>query len=44
MVCTNINATKSQEFSGNSYNFKTRSIDTNYEGIMIPNISYKVEF
>jgi hypothetical protein len=39
-----LNATKSEEFSGNSYNFKTKSIDTNYEGIMIPNISYRIEF
>lgn len=39
-----LNATQSHEFSGNSYNYKTGSLDTNYEGIMIPNISFKIEF
>jgi len=39
-----LNATKSREFSGNYYNFKTSSLDRKYEGIMIPNISYKIEF
>ena len=39
-----LNATKSQEFADNYYNFKTGGIDTKYEGIMIPNISYKIEF
>lgn len=39
-----LNATKSQEFADNYYNFKTGGIDTKYEGIMVPNISYKIEF
>ena len=39
-----LNATITQEFSDNYYNIKTGKIDTNYEGIMIPNISYKIEF
>ncbi len=39
-----LNANKSKEFSGNSYNFSNSEIDTNYEGIMIPNIGYKIEF
>lgn len=39
-----LNASKSQEFSNHFYNIKTGKIDTKYEGIMIPNISYRIEF
>ena len=39
-----LNATRSEEFSGYCYNLKTGAIDTKYKGIMIPNISYKIEF
>lgn len=39
-----LNATKSEEFADNYYNFKSGGIDTKFEGIMIPNISYKIEF
>lgn len=39
-----LNATRSQEFSGNYFNYRSDRIDTRYEGIMIPNLSYKIEF
>jgi hypothetical protein len=39
-----INATMSKEYFGHKYNFKTQQIDLDHEFIMIPNISYKIEF
>ena len=39
-----INATMSEEYFGHKYNLKTNTIDLDKEMIMIPNISYKIEF
>jgi hypothetical protein len=39
-----INATMSKEYFGHKYNFKTQQIDLDHEFIMIPNVSYKIEF
>jgi hypothetical protein len=39
-----INATGSKEYLGHKYNFKTRRIDLEHEFVMVPNISYKIEF
>jgi hypothetical protein len=39
-----INAAMSKEYFGHRYNFKTRQIDLDSEVVMIPNISYKIEF
>jgi hypothetical protein len=39
-----LNAFKTEEFDSDYYNLKTGEIDTKYTGIMIPNVSYKIEF
>ena len=39
-----LNATFYDEYMGHSYNYKTHGIDKIYEGINVPNISYKIEF
>lgn len=39
-----LNATGYEEYFGHGYNFKTHKIDEIREGIMMPNISYKIEF
>ena len=39
-----LNMTGAKEFSNDYYNIKTGKIETKYEGIMVPNLSYKVEF
>lgn len=39
-----MNATGREEYSHDYYNIKTNTIDTNYDGLVIPNISYKIEF
>ena len=39
-----LNATGSKEYSNDFYNLKTNEIDIKYDGLMIPNISYKIEF
>ena len=39
-----INATKTQEFANDYYNFKNHTIEQKYNGILVPNISYKIEF
>ena len=39
-----LNATSAKDFSQDVYNIKTKAIDTNFNGTMIPNISYKIEF
>jgi len=39
-----LNALASSEFAGNHYNLMTGEVDTTYERIMIPNLSYRIEF
>lgn len=39
-----LNVTGYKEFFGHGYNFKTHNVDKLYEGINVPNISYKIEF
>lgn len=39
-----LNATNYKDFYGFRYNYKTNTVDQNREAVMIPNISYKVEF
>lgn len=39
-----MNATGTKQFSTDHYNIKTGAIDTKYDGIVIPNISYRIEF
>ncbi len=39
-----LNVTKTQEFSNHYYNLKSESVHTDFNGIMLPNISYRVEF
>ncbi|NOG47279.1 MAG: TonB-dependent receptor [Calditrichaeota bacterium] len=39
-----LNATGTKEFSNNFYNIKTGKTETSYEGIMVPSLSYKIEF
>ncbi len=39
-----INITSQPDFYGYRYNFQTRGIDKDVEEIMIPNLSYKIEF
>jgi hypothetical protein len=39
-----LNVTNYKDFYGYRYNFKEHSLDRNFEAIMIPNLSYKVEF
>ena len=39
-----LNATGSEEYSNDFYNLKTNEIDTKYDRLVIPNISYKIEF
>ncbi|MDR2466410.1 MAG: TonB-dependent receptor [Prevotellaceae bacterium] len=39
-----INATMNKEYLGYRYNLKTRQADLEHEFIMIPNVSYKIEF
>ncbi|MDR2119247.1 MAG: carboxypeptidase-like regulatory domain-containing protein [Tannerella sp.] len=39
-----INATMSREYYGHLYNLKTRRIDVDQETMMIPNVSYRIEF
>lgn len=39
-----LNATLYEEYMGHGYNFKTHEADKLYEGINVPNISYKIEF
>lgn len=39
-----LNATSAREYSNDSYDLKTGKVKTNYEGIMVPNLSYKIEF
>ena len=39
-----LNASGTEEYSYDYYNLKTDQIDTRYDGVIIPNISYKIEF
>jgi hypothetical protein len=39
-----LNATSYEDFLGFRYNFKSKTIDEHREAIMIPNLSYKIEF
>lgn len=39
-----LNATNTKEYNGDYYNLKTGTISTRYNGIQIPNISYKIMF
>ena len=39
-----LNATFYDEYMGHSYNYKTHGIDKIYEGINVPNLSYKIAF
>jgi hypothetical protein len=39
-----LNATSREEYSNDFYNLKTNEIDTKFDGLLIPNISYKIEF
>jgi hypothetical protein len=39
-----LNATGTKEFSNDYYNIKTGQIENKFEGIMLPNLSYKIEF
>ncbi len=39
-----LNATSAEEYSNDYYDLKSGKIETNYEGIMVPNLSYKIEF
>ena len=39
-----LNATGTKEFNSDYFNIKTNSIDTKYTGVLIPNLSYKIEF
>lgn len=39
-----INVTSQPDFYGYRYNFQTRGIDKDVEKIMIPNLSYKIQF
>ena len=39
-----LNATGVKEFYGDQYNFVTRGVEPNNEAIIIPNLSYKIEF
>jgi membrane protease YdiL (CAAX protease family) len=39
-----LNLTSAQEYSNDIYSLKTGKVKTNYEGIMVPNLSYRIEF
>lgn len=39
-----LNAGSAQEYSNDFYSLKTGKVETKYDGIMIPNLSYKIEF
>ncbi len=39
-----LNVTGAQEFSHHYYNLKSESVHTDFNGIMLPNLSYRVEF
>jgi hypothetical protein len=39
-----VNATMHKEYFGHQYNFKTRQVDVERDAVIVPNISYKIEF
>jgi hypothetical protein len=39
-----LNASGGKEYANDFYNLKTKEIDTKYDGLVIPNISYRIEF
>ncbi len=39
-----LNVSGTEEYSHDYYNLKTKSIDTKYDGIVIPSLSYRIEF
>ena len=39
-----LNAINTKEFDGDIYKFQTQTIEPDYVGIMVPNLSYKIEF
>ncbi|GGH15681.1 prevent-host-death protein [Sphingobacterium alkalisoli] len=39
-----LNATGTEEYVMDFYNLKTKTVDTKYDRLLIPNISYKIEF
>ncbi len=39
-----MNVTGYKDFYGHKYNFKTQTVDEDRESIVIPNVSYKIEF
>jgi hypothetical protein len=39
-----LNATGYKDFCGHRYNFKTGNVEEEREAIVIPNVSYKIEF
>ena len=39
-----LNATNYKDYQGHRYNFKTYLVDPEREAVIIPNISYKIEF
>jgi hypothetical protein len=39
-----LNATNFEEFQGHRFNLQTNQVDKFKEGIIIPNISYKISF
>ena len=39
-----INAARTQEFVEDYYDFKKQTLEQKYNGILVPNISYKIEF
>ncbi len=39
-----LNFNSAEEFSGDYYNLKTNQVEARFEGLSIPNVSYKIEF
>jgi len=39
-----LNASSAQEYSNDLYNLTTEKVETIFDGIMLPNLSYKIEF
>jgi len=39
-----LNALSVEEYERDFYNLQTGQIDTRYSGIMVPELSYKIEF
>jgi hypothetical protein len=44
MVLQVLNATQTEEFDNDFYNFKTNRIESKFSKTMVPNLSYKIEF